>query len=201
MCIFSTNEFIFLALTDEHIDHLLTLCKKGNSLAQLEVYNRYYLAMYNTAFQIVKDTQEAEDVMQEAFITAFTKLDMFKGDASFGAWLKRIVINQSITKLRKQVFHLDVDNERLHIADEEEAVFTEVSYAEIQAKEVVLCMEELKENYRLILTLHYLEGYDYEEISEIMKMSYANCRTMLSRAKDSLRKQFETKKREKLNNA
>jgi len=189
-----------LALTNEHIDHLLTLCKKGNSLAQLEVYNRYFLAMFNTAFHIVKDTQEAEDVMQEAFITAFTKLDMFKGDASFGALLKRIVINQSITKLRKQVFHLDIDNERLQIADEEELGFTEISYAEIQAKEVVACMQDLKDNYRLILTLHYLEGYDYDEISEIMKMSYANCRTMLSRAKESLRKQFETNKRQKLNN-
>ncbi len=190
-----------MALTNEHINHLLELCKKGNSLAQLEVYNRYFLAMYNTALHIVKDTQEAEDVMQEAFITAFTKLDMFKGDASFGAWLKRIVINQSITKLRKQVFHQDIDNGRFQIIEGEEPDFTEISYAEIQAKEVVACLENLKENYRLILTLHYLEGYDYEEISEIMKMSYANCRTMLSRAKDSLRKQFERKKREKLNNA
>lgn len=191
-----------MALTNHHIDQLLELCKNGNHLAQLEVYNRYYLAMYNSAIHIVKDPQEAEDVMQESFLTAFTKLHQFQGDASFGAWLKRIVINKSITKYRKQNVHADVDIEKLQLEDEEDSSYSEISYSEIKAKEVVSCLAELKENYRLILTLHYLEGYDYDEISEIMKMSYSNCRTMLSRAKDSLRKEFEKRKKEKttLNN-
>ncbi len=183
-----------MALTNHHIDQLLELCKNGNHLAQLEVYNRYYLAMYNSAIHIVKDPQEAEDVMQESFLTAFTKLHQFQGNASFGSWLKRIVINKSITKYRKQNVHADVDLEKLKLEDEENQVYSEISNSEIKAKEVVNCLAELKENYRLILTLHYLEGYDYDEISELMKLSYANCRTMLSRAKDSLRKAFEKRR-------
>jgi len=191
-------KLFFLALTNHHIDQLLELCKNGNQLAQLEVYNRYYLAMYNSAIHIVKDPQEAEDVMQESFLTAFTKLHQFHGDASFGAWLKRIVINKSITKYRKQIVHAAVDLEKLLLEDDDNLTYSEISYSEIKAKEVINCLSELKENYRLILTLHYLEGYDYDEISEIMKMSYANCRTMLSRAKENLRKAFEKSKKEKI---
>ena len=87
---------------NEHIDTLLELCKQGKQSAQLEVYNRYYKAMYNTALRIVKHTAEAEDVMQESFLNAFTKLHTFKGDVAFGAWLKRIVINNSIYHYKKQ---------------------------------------------------------------------------------------------------
>ena len=83
-----------MTLAKQHIDALLVLCRKGNQLAQLEVYNRYQNAMYNTAVRIVKNSAEAEDVMQESFIAAFSKLDSFKGTASFGSWLKRIVINK-----------------------------------------------------------------------------------------------------------
>ena len=74
----------------------------GKQGAQLEVYNRYYKAMYNTALRIVKDSAEAEDVMQDSFLNAFTKLSSFKGEVTFGAWLKRIVINNSIHHYRKQ---------------------------------------------------------------------------------------------------
>ena len=72
----------------EHTETLLQLCLKGDQKAQMEIYNRYYKAMYNTALRIVKDTAEAEDVMQEAFLSAFTKLDTFRGEVTFGAWLK-----------------------------------------------------------------------------------------------------------------
>ena len=90
-----------MSLTSQHTDSLLGLCKQGNQLAQLEIYNRYQKAMYNTALRIVKDPYEAEDVMQESFIKAFDKLDSFKGDASFGSWLKRIVINNGIGVYKK----------------------------------------------------------------------------------------------------
>tara|TARA_R110000850_G_scaffold277142_1_gene423496 strand:+ start:5779 stop:6282 length:504 start_codon:yes stop_codon:yes gene_type:complete len=160
-------------------------------MAQMEVYNRYYLAMYNTALRIVKQQDEAEDIMQEAFLTAFTKLHTFKREANFGAWLKRIVINQSISKYRKQEFHEDIDNEVVanQINDDEDET-SEESYTSLKAKEVMVVINTLKPNYQMMLTLHFIEGYDYEEICEIMNMSYANCRTMLSRAKESLRKKF-----------
>jgi RNA polymerase sigma factor (sigma-70 family) len=90
-----------LSLTKQNIETLLVLCKKGNQLAQMEVYNRYHNAMFNTALRIVKDSAEAEDIMQESFLTAFNKLDSFNGEATFGSWIKRIVVNNSITQYLK----------------------------------------------------------------------------------------------------
>lgn len=184
-----------MALIALHIDQLLKLCKEGNSLAQIEVYNRYYLAMYTIALRIVKQTDEAEDVMQEAFLTAFTKLESYKGEAEFGAWLKRIVINNGISKYRKfQLFEtLDENHRDDENYDDEETECVE-DFKQLKVNTVLDSINNLKRNYQVVLNLYYIEGYDHEEISEIMKISYANCRTLLSRAKESLRKQFEKNK-------
>ncbi|NVN19920.1 sigma-70 family RNA polymerase sigma factor [Muricauda sp. HICW] len=177
---------------NEHIDTLLQLCMQGKQSAQLEIYNRYYKAMYNTAFRIVKHTAEAEDVMQESFLSAFTKLHTFKGDVAFGAWLKRIVINNSIYHYKKQQKKRadDLDDVMYKVEDNDGVASDQNGYTELKAQKVMETMKSLKDNYRVSLTLHLIEGYDYEEISEIMNISYANCRTMISRAKDSLRKKL-----------
>lgn len=175
----------------EHIDVLLVQCTEGVQRAQLEVYRRYYKAMYNTAVRIVKDTAEAEDVMQEAFLKAFTKLHTFKGEVAFGAWLKRIVINHSIHhyKKKKRKKEVDLDDHMYKVEDNDVIAPDHVS-TEQKAQKVMETMNRLKDNYRISLTLHLIEGYDYEEISAIMNISYANCRTTISRAKESLRKQL-----------
>lgn len=177
---------------NEHIDALLKSCMQGKQSAQLEIYNRYYRAMYNTAFRIVKDPAEAEDVMQESFLSAFTKLHTFKGDVTFGAWLKRIVINNSIYHYKKQQKNrtVDLDDIMYKVEDNDGVASDQNGYTELKAQKVMETMKSLKDNYRVSLTLHLIEGYDYEEISEIMNISYANCRTTISRAKESLRKKL-----------
>ncbi|MBT8263642.1 MAG: RNA polymerase sigma factor [Bacteroidia bacterium] len=180
-----------MSLTSQNINTLLVLCKQGNQLAQLEVYNRYQQAMYNVSVRIVKNSAEAEDIMQESFITAFNKLDTFKGDASFGAWLKRIVINNSLTQYRKNSRFTVVSEDSIsEEAHQDEFDLTEDDRSQINAKKLLDCMNELHESYNRILNLHFIEGYDYEEICEILNISYANCRTMISRAKESLRKKL-----------
>ena len=158
----------------------------------MEIYNRYYKAMYNTAFRIVKDSAEAEDVMQESFLSAFTKLDTFKGDVTFGAWLRRIVINNSIYHYKKQQKNrtVDFDDIMYKVEDDDGVALDDNGYTELKAQKVMETMKSLKDNYRVSLTLHLVEGYDYQEISEIMNISYANCRTTISRAKESLRKKL-----------
>ena len=181
-----------MTLTNEHIGQLIKLCKDGNQKAQLEVYNRYYKAMYNTAYRIVKDSFEAEDVMQDSFLLAFTKLDSLKDIETFGAWLKRIVVNNSIYSYKKNNKYVDVPFEKVQYKLEDESdTETDNDYSAMKAKDVVNVMNTLKDNYRLALTLHLVEGYDYEEISEIMNITYANCRTTISRAKDSLRHKLQ----------
>ncbi len=171
---------------------LIPRCLKGDSRAQMEIYNRYYKAMYNTAIRIVKDQAEAEDVMQEAFLSAFTKLDTFRGEVTFGAWLKKIVVNKSLVSYRnkKKKNEVALDDKLYKVGDDDvsEAVDTET---EQLAQKVLKTMDLLKDNYRVSLTLHLIEGYDYEEICGLMDISYANCRTMISRAKESLRKKLE----------
>ncbi|MFC4094696.1 RNA polymerase sigma factor [Euzebyella saccharophila] len=176
----------------EHIDSLLQECLKGRPSAQLEVYNRYYKAMYNTALRIVKQRDEAEDIMQESFLNAFTKLQTFKGEVAFGAWLKRIVINNSIYHYKKQKKKKEVALEDVlyRVEDSNDVALDSHGITELKAQKVMETMKGLKDNYRVSLTLHLIEGYDYEEISEILNISYANCRTTISRAKESLRKKL-----------
>ena len=175
----------------EHIDSLLQLCLNGKQSAQLEVYNRYYKAMYNTAVRIVKDSAIAEDVMQESFLSAFTKLETFKGEVTFGSWLKRIVINNSIYQYRKQQKKNEVAlNDVIYKVEDDDGIASDYVFTEQKAQKVMETMKQLKDNYRVSLTLHLIEGYDYDEISTIMNLSYANCRTTISRAKESLRQKL-----------
>lgn len=147
--------------------------------------------MFNTALRIVKDTAQAEDIMQESFLSAFTKLHTFKGEVTFGSWLKRIVINNSIHQYRKQQKKNEVAlDEVLYKVEDNDGIASDYVFTELKAQKVMETMKDLKENYRVSLTLHLIEGFDYEEISEIMNISYANCRTTVSRAKESLRKKL-----------
>lgn len=174
-----------------HIDALLQSCIDGKQSAQLEVYNKYYKAMFNTAVRIVKDSAEAEDVMQESFLNAFTKLHTFKGEVTFGAWLKRIVINNSIYHYRKQQKKNEVAlDDIMYKVEDNDGITSDHVFTEQKAQKVMETMKRLKDNYRISLTLHLIEGYDYDEISSIMNMSYANCRTTISRAKESLRQKM-----------
>ncbi|WP_452220691.1 RNA polymerase sigma factor [Lacinutrix salivirga] len=178
-------------LINHNIEQLVTLCKSQNQFAQLELYNRYYNAMYNTAFRIVKDSFEAEDIMQESFLTAFSKLNSLKEIKTFGAWLKRIVINNSIYHYKKNAKYNETPlDDVLYKIEDNDGIVENYEFTNLRAKQVLETMNHLKANYRVALTLHLIEGYDYEEISKIMDISYANCRTTISRAKESLRKKL-----------
>jgi RNA polymerase sigma factor (sigma-70 family) len=181
-----------LTNANQDIDSLITLCRQGSRNAQFEVYNRYYKPMYNTALRIVKDSHWAEDIMQESFLKAFTKLDSFKGEVTFGAWLKRIVINHSLDnykKINKNALE-PLDNVLYKVEDDSEKEDTALDFQKLKLQEVAAAIQSLKENYRIALTLLYIEGYDHEEMSEIMGITQGNCRTTISRAKESLLKKL-----------
>ncbi len=178
---------------NQHINQLLQRCKKGEQSAQFEIYKLYYKAMFNTAIRILKNTFEAEDIMQESFLTAFSKLSTFKnksryGDENvpFGSWLKRIVINKSLTQLKKiRRFEEwnDQINPNLEIIEDE----IETDYQNIKAEKVLDAIKKLKDNYSIVLTLSLIEGFDNEEIASILKTNNQQVRTTLSRAKAKLR--------------
>lgn len=182
-----------MTLTTKNIEELIALCQSGNQQAQLEIYNRYYKAMYNTAFRIVKNSFEAEDIMQEAFLSAFTKLDTLQEATTFGAWLKRIVVNKSIYHYHKNDKHqnVPVDAVLYKLEDESSSISREETESTGKVKVIIQAINSLKDNYRIALTLHLIEGYDYEEIGIITNVTHANCRTTISRAKEKLRQALE----------
>ncbi|GAA3651911.1 RNA polymerase sigma factor [Flavivirga jejuensis] len=180
--------------TKLNIEQLVELCKSGNQSAQLEIYNRYYKAMYNASFRIVKDSFEAEDIMQDSFLMAFTKLNNLKESKIFGPWLKRIVINNSIYHYKKNNKNKEVplDDVLYKIEDNNNGIDSNYEFTNIKAKQILNTIKSLKDTYRIALTLNLIEGYDYEEISNILNITNANCRTTISRAKESLRTKLHT---------
>ena len=140
--------------------------------------------MYNSAVRILKDSFEAEDIMQEAFLTAFTKINMFKGEVTFGAWLKRIVINKSLTQLKKNKRYQEVKMEVVNTDEIEDEI---IDYSDLKSSDILLTINSLKDNYRLVLTLNLIEGFDYEEIAQILNYTNENVRTTVSRAKKKLK--------------
>lgn len=163
---------------------LIRQCKRGDQKAQFEIYRLYHAAMFNTTLRIVGDSDDAEDVMQEAFLKAFAKLDSYRGEVSFGAWLKRIMINKALDflRLKREQLSLEDAGEIREMA-EEEAEDVEYKYTSETIKKAIYA---LPEGYRIVLSLILLEGYDHEEVSLILNISNATSRTQYHRAKKRL---------------
>ena len=138
--------------------------------------------MYSICLRIINNETEAEDVMQEAFLNAFKKIDTYKGEVSFGAWLKRIVINRSLDVLKKRKVKFEEINEKTNqIAD------YQMEIKEVNVQLIKDAIQKLPDGYRVVLSLYLIEGFDHEEISEILGISNSNSRTQFLRAKNKLR--------------
>lgn len=142
--------------------------------------------MYNVSLRMVGNEVEAEDVMQESFLKAFTKLDTYRGEVSFGAWLKKIVINRSLDQLKKRKVKFEELNEK--IPDEETV---QLSISEIQMEKLKKSIYSLPDGYRVVLSLYLLEGYDHEEIAQILGISNGSSRSQFLRAKLKLREMLQ----------
>lgn len=178
----SHPEQSYINLNQEIIDG----CRQGDKNAQFRLYKQYYRSMYNTSLRILKDTAEAEDIMQEAFLTAFEKIDTYEGKVSFGSWLKRIVINKSLDAIRKRKIKVTELNEETNIFTEE----NETDESEIQYKvdAIKKAMEKLPDGYRIVLSMYLFEGYDHDEIAGILGISNSTSRSQYTRAKKYLLK-------------
>jgi RNA polymerase sigma factor (sigma-70 family) len=163
---------------------LVQQCLKGDSTAYRLLYNRYSQAMFNTALRIVNRTDEAEDVLQESFIDAFAQLSRFEGRSTFGAWLKQIVVNKSISYLRKKrVFMADIDDHIDSIAEEQPADDS-ASYFSVDT--IKKAVQQLPDGYRAVLSLYLFEEYKQEEIAQMLNISHGTVRTQYMRAKNKL---------------
>lgn len=147
--------------------------------------------MYHVAFRFLKNSFEAEEAMHEGFINAFAKLHQFTGEVTFGAWLKRIVINKSLDMIKaKKAIIIPLNEEVMgKVEDDDESWHVGDDVTIDHVKNVIT---ELPEKYKFPLMLFLIEGYDHQEISEILKITEVASRTLVHRGKKQLKEQLKT---------
>jgi RNA polymerase sigma factor (sigma-70 family) len=167
------------------LDELVERCRQGDPHSYSELYQKYAKAMFNTSLRIVNQAADAEDILQESFVDAFNAIDSFGYKSTFGAWLKRIVINKSINTLRKRKMDIiDIEKTTAAFLPDEESYDEDA--IQFKVEEIKKAIKELPNGYRTVLTLHLFEGYEQEEIAEILQISHATVRTQYMRAKQKL---------------
>ena len=165
-------------------------CKANDRKAQMQLYKQYCEGMFCVAMRYVKNGDDAEDVVQEAFIKAFQKIHQFKGEVTFGAWLKRIVINKSIDflKARKQRT-VALDENYLQVSEDEDWTIEN----DITIDQVKAAIGELPEKYKYVVMMFLIEGYDHREIAQVLKLTETTSRTRLLRGKCYLKELLKEK--------
>jgi RNA polymerase sigma factor (sigma-70 family) len=172
------------------ITNLIRRCAENDRQAQLTVYDLYARKMYNTSLRIVRSSSEAEDIIQESFLSAFRSLGSFRGDdVPFEAWLRRIVINKSLDYLRRNK-HIRVDLDDNELPSEQELYSPDNTETALYRKEMLeqikVASLNLPEGFRIIFSLYYYDGYDHEEIAEILGITASTSRSQLTRARKKI---------------
>ena len=164
---------------------IIELSKTGNPRAQYQLYKLYSKAMFNICVRMLNSIEEAEDLLQESFTDAFMKLNSFRYESSFGAWLKRIVINKCINTINKKKIDLVFQDQPVEPDTRDEDV--DYRGIDIDVQRIHHAVGKLPDGYRVIFSLYALEGYDHGEISQIMNISESTSKSQYLRAKQKIK--------------
>ncbi len=165
-------------------EEIIDKCRQGDGKAQFELYQLYSKAMFNTCIRICGDREDAEDALQESFVSAFKSINSFRGEASFGAWLKRIVINKALNIVKQRGKNLMIFEE---LESESSEMESEDYSPDYSVREIKKVLAELAPGFRSVLSLYLFEGYDHQEISLILGISESTSKTQYKRAKERLK--------------
>ena len=161
----------------QHYD-IVEACKSGDRKAQFELYKLYSKAMYNICMRMLNSAENAEDALQNSFVDVFSKLDSFRFESSIGAWIKRIVINNCINQIKKRRLDFAELNDNLHfVADDNHTSTTTFSDEVLNVELIQKAIMQLPEGYRVVFSLYAMEGYDHEEIGEILGVTEATSKS------------------------
>lgn len=163
--------------------------KMGNLRAQYDLYNKYAKAMYNISYRIMGSVEEAEDMLQDAFAEAFRKINTFRYESAFGAWLKRIVVNRCINEIKKRKADLNYFDDMSTFNSKEDS---DDEIPGLSIDSVRKAMEFLPQGNRIIFSLYLLEGYDHREIAQILNTSESNSKSQYMRAKRKIKEILTT---------
>jgi|TARA_R110002110_G_scaffold133104_13_gene315225 RNA polymerase sigma-70 factor (ECF subfamily) len=168
------------------LDELIIQCKKQDAKAQGELYKRYSGILFSICLRYSPNYTEAEDSLQDSFLTIFKKVDQFKGKGSFEGWIKRITVNTVLQKYRKKrVFDIAREDQ---IADEIEV---EVEDDGIPLDFLLKIIQELPDRYRLVFTMYVMDGYAHKEIAEMLGISDGTSKSNLARGRMILKTKIE----------
>jgi len=166
---------------------LVEACKAGNRKAYSDLYNAYAKAMFNICYRMMNDVEDARDMLQESFVDAFRRLESFRFESTFGAWLKKIVVNKCINALEKRkIIWVNEEITDSHITPNENDGIDEEAL-KLSVERVKRAMNQLPEGARVIFSLYLIEGYDHTEISEILKISESTSKTQFMRARNMVK--------------
>ena len=162
---------------------LIAGIRRGDQKAQYVLYKSYVDAMYHTAVRIVGNTAEAQDVVQESFIKVFDKIGSYRGEATIGAWIKRIVVNTAINASRKSKRSLEYSTD-----DTPDIIDFGNNDEQILDPQIVHhAIKDLPSGCRTILNLYAFEGYSHKEISGMLEITESTSKTQYRRAKHLLK--------------
>lgn len=174
----------------ETFDHqLIKSCKQGDRAAQKTLYDRLAPRMFPLCIRYIGDRTTAEDVLQDGFITLFTRLESYKGEGSFEGWARRIFVTTALMSLRKK--------DALKMSDELEAVRgmkadTTSQMENIGYKELMQLVMTLPPGFRTVFNMYAIEGYSHKEIAEMLGITESTSRTQFSRARTWLQSKIQT---------
>ncbi|HEX5169405.1 MAG TPA: sigma-70 family RNA polymerase sigma factor [Cyclobacteriaceae bacterium] len=183
--------------TKEH--DLIKGCRQGDRNAQRELYESYSSKMYALCYRYVRNAMEAEDIMVMAFMKVFDRIDQFKGEGSFEGWIRRIMVNESLTHLRK--------NRNMYLEMDIDAAMREPHYNQhehqLEAEDLINMIRELPAGYRAVFNMYAIDGYSHKEIAEQLGITESTSKSQLNRARAYLQKMLlnlEHVKEKKLSN-
>ncbi len=169
------------------LDELIIQCKKQDAKAQGELYIQYNRILFAICLRYSPNYVEAEDNLQDAFLTIFKKVEQYNGKGSFEGWMKRVTVNTVLQKYRKQRTFEIVDEGQ--IEDEEED--TEIESDEIPLDFLLKIVQELPDRYRLVFSMYVMDGYQHKEIAEMLGISDGTSKSNLARARIILKNRIE----------
>ena len=167
---------------------LIESCRKGDRAAQKILYDRLASRMFPVCMRYIGDRAAAEDVLQDGFITLFTRLDSYKGEGSFEGWARRIFVTTALMSLRKK--------DALKMSDELESVRgmkteTTSHMQNIGYKELMKLLMSLPPGCRTVFNMYAIEGYSHKEIADMLGITETTSRTQFSRARAWLQNKIE----------
>jgi RNA polymerase sigma-70 factor (ECF subfamily) len=167
---------------------IISLCQRNDRKAQRELYEAISPKLYGSCLRYAPNEAEAQDILQDAFITIFKKIEQFKFNGSFEGWCKRITVNTALQRYRgAKVYDLVNEDqiEDLESSDDEE-------YIDVTLDGLLNMVQELPERYRIVFSMYVMDGYNHNEIAEMMKISVGTSKSNLARARKHLQKMVKT---------